>query len=118
MPRARPHQCPGGRPGLRAGALRTGVPAFASGGSGPFVGLPVAPTLRPCPLGTGTRGGRSRGAGSGSRLRLWVCACTPAIRVRVASDDFRAQCLTCGTAFKRAEGKGGGRRLGAGEVAR
>lgn len=95
-----------------------GVPAFASGTAGPFVGLPVAPTLRPCPLGTDTRGGRSRGAGSGSRLRLWVCACTPPIRVRVASDEFHAECLTCGTAFKRAVRDGARRRPVGGQVAR
>ena len=94
------------------------VPAFAARGAGPFVGLPVAPTPRPCPLGTGTQGGRSRGTGSGSRLRLWVCACTPAVRVRVASDEFRAQCLTCGSAFKRADRDGGGQPKGAKQVAR
>jgi len=94
------------------------VPAFAARGAGPFVGLPVAATLRPCPLSVGTRGGRSRGAGSGSRFRLWVCACTPAVRVRVASDEFRAQCLTCGSAFKRADRDGGGQPKGAKQVAR
>src|SRR5262249_49785864 len=42
-----------------------GRPTFANRGPGPgIVALPVIP--RPCPLGVGTRGGRSRGAGSGS----------------------------------------------------
>jgi hypothetical protein len=77
-----------------------GVPTFASRGMRPAVGLPVAPAPRPCPLGIGTRGGRSRGIGSGSRLRLWMCAC--GVKVRVASDDFRAECRRCGSAFTRA----------------
>jgi hypothetical protein len=61
----------------------------------------AAPTkpARPCPLGIGTRGGRSRGAGSGSRLRLWVCSC--GIKVRVARDEFRATCDDCGSPFQR-----------------
>jgi hypothetical protein len=49
--------------------------------------------IRPCPLGIGTRGGKSRGPGSGSRLRLWICSC--GVRVRVSSDDFRATCNRC-----------------------
>lgn len=57
---------------------------------------------KPCPLGIGTRGGKSRGNGSGSRLRKWTCECQPRpVAVRVASDDFRAHCDTCGCAFKR-----------------
>ena len=55
---------------------------------------------RPCPLGIGTRGGKSRGTGSGSRLRLWTCEC--GVKVRVASDDFQATCNRCGSAFTRA----------------
>ncbi len=79
----------------------------------PSDGTPIPPTrpvvpgvrvskhgARPCPLGIGTRGGRSRGPGSGSRLRLWVCAC--GVKARVASDDFRAKCERCGTAFAKA----------------
>src|SRR5262249_2561344 len=62
-----------------------GRPTFAHRGSGPgIITRPVTP--RPCPLGIGTRGGRSRGPGSGSRLRLWLCACVPPVRVRVTSD--------------------------------
>jgi hypothetical protein len=60
------------------------------------------PQARPCPLGIGTHGGTSRGAGSGSRLRLYMCECLDRpFRVRVARDDFRAQCLFCGTIFQR-----------------
>src|SRR5262249_54357460 len=64
---------------------------------------PVAPKakLRPCPMGLGTRGGRSRGPGSGSRLRLWECACTPPVKVRVARDDFDATCNVCGRVYTR-----------------
>lgn len=75
-----------------------GVPSFGIGTG--LVGMPRF-KARPCPLGRGTRRGRSRGKGSGSRLRLWICACKRAVRVRVASDDFRATCQVCGTAFKR-----------------
>jgi hypothetical protein len=58
---------------------------------------------RGCPLGIGTRGGVSRGPGSG-RLRLYLCECTPRpVRVRVASKEFRARCLTCNAEFRRAE---------------
>jgi hypothetical protein len=64
--------------------------------------------LRPCPLGIGTRGGKSRGAGSGSRLRLYTCECRNAdgaatFKVRIASDSFDATCNVCRSAFKRAE---------------
>ena len=60
-----------------------GQPSFRHVGAGPA----LPPSAKPCPLGIGTRGGRSRGAGSGSRLRLWVCGCvegTPGRKVRVA----------------------------------
>jgi len=78
-----------------------GGPVFRTGQRG-MPGIPTAKP-RPCPLGIGTRGGKSRGVGSGSRLRLWTCAC--GIKVRVASDDFQAACLRCGSAFARAERK-------------
>jgi hypothetical protein len=64
----------------------------------------ATPKARPCPLGIGTRGGRSRGTGSGSRLRLWVCGCpegTPGRKVRVASDEWDATCNRCRTAYAR-----------------
>lgn len=72
--------------------LATGLP------TDPFSGAPVG--SRKCPLGIGTRGGQSRGKGSGSRLRKYECEC--GVKVRVSSDDFRATCDRCGTAFKRA----------------
>lgn len=70
------------------------------------VGMPAPSTPRPCPMGIGTRGGKSRGVGSGSRLRLWECSCVPAVKVRIASDDFRATCGRCDQPFQRIE-KGG-----------
>jgi hypothetical protein len=59
---------------------------------------------RACPLGRGTRGGKSRGPGSGSRLRLFTCACVPPVRVRVARDPtgFRVRCLDCEAVFRPA----------------
>jgi hypothetical protein len=48
----------------------------------------------------GVRGGKSRGAGSGSRLRLWTCDCQKPVKVRVASDNFRATCDLCGHPFR------------------
>lgn len=75
-----------------------GTPTFRSGHGA----APRAP--KPCPLGVGTRGGKSRGTGSGSRLRLWVCACpegTPGRKVRVASDAWDATCNRCATPFTR-----------------
>ena len=61
----------------------------------------VAPAAKACPAGVGVRGGRSRGAGSGSRLRLWMCECDKPVKVRLASDDFRATCDLCGKPFHR-----------------
>jgi hypothetical protein len=78
-----------------------GKPVFRTGQRQP--GANIAPKLRPCPLGIGTRGGKSRGVGSGSRLRLWQCGCERPVKVRVASDDFDATCNRCGSAFTRAE---------------
>ena len=81
-----------------------GRPAFAEPKGGSLLVLRSA-KVRPCPLGVGTRGGSSHGHGSGSRLRLFVCSCDPPVRIRVARDEerFRAQCLDCGAAFKRAD---------------
>lgn len=53
--------------------------------------------LRSCPLGIGTRGGRSRGKGSGSRLRLWQCPC--GTKVRAATDTLDATHNPCGGLF-------------------
>lgn len=58
---------------------------------------------KPCPMGIGTKGGKSRGKGSGSRLRKWVCECPKPVIVRVSSDDFKAHCDHCNQAFKQAE---------------
>lgn len=69
-----------------------------------FSGAVAPKAPRPCPLGIGTRGGKSRGAGSGSRMRLYVCACpegTIGRKVRVASDTWDATCNTCGERYAR-----------------
>lgn len=74
-----------------------GQPSFQRSGR-----VPAKP--KPCPMGIGTRGGKSRGAGSGSRLRLWVCGCpegTPGRKVRVASDDWDATCNRCREPYLR-----------------
>ena len=75
-----------------------GAPVPTIAGQGAF-GFPLGGALKPCGAGIGTRGGRSRGKGSGSRLRLWQCACEPPVRVRVASDHFRAHCDCCARSF-------------------
>lgn len=74
----------------RAGALGTmlGLLGFRGGKGGT------------CRAGQGTKGGRSTGPGSG-RLRLWECKCSPPVKVRVASDTFKAQCLVCNNPFER-----------------
>lgn len=59
----------------------------------------VTLTMKPCPAGKGTKGGKSYGA---SRLRLWVCGCEPPVRLRVASDNLRAHCDDCTEAFYKA----------------
>jgi hypothetical protein len=81
-----------------------GSPLFNTLGRAGFIGL--SKTLKPCPLGIGTRGGKSRGAGSGSRMRKFICACInpqtgKPIPVRRASDQFRATCHDCGKDFTR-----------------
>ncbi|MGH2719764.1 MAG: hypothetical protein ACRDJU_14470 [Actinomycetota bacterium] len=96
-------------PEIRAEVVRLvdglvdGRPAFLAAISP----IRVAPKTKPCPAGVGVRGGLSRGAGSGSRLRLWVCECTPKpVKVRVASDDFKATCDLCGAPFRLQEARG------------
>jgi hypothetical protein len=76
--------------------LADGSPSF-----GLFHGAGITKGPRPCGAGIGTRGGKSRGAGSGSRLRLWECACAPAVKVRVARDDFDATCNVCSESFQQ-----------------
>lgn len=58
-------------------------------------------TARPrgCQAGVGSQGGKSSGKGSGSRLRLFECECLPAIKVRLARDEFNATCNCCNTLF-------------------
>jgi hypothetical protein len=82
-----------------AAEIGDGSPAFSTFGS-VFGGLAMV-RPRPCGAGTGTKGGKSRGTGSGSRLRLWECECERPVKVRVASDDFKAHCDTCGEPFSR-----------------
>jgi hypothetical protein len=85
-----------------AAKIGDGQPAFRTHGRGAAVGLGFAMVApRPCSAGVGTKGGKSRGAGSGSRLRLWECECARPVKVRIASDDFRAHCDECGAAFTR-----------------
>lgn len=71
--------------------LESSAPALAS--------IYGAATIRPCPMGIGTRGGTSRGIGSGSRLRLYHCECPKPVKVRVASDNFSATCNHCKQSF-------------------
>ena len=73
-----------------------GEPVQSLGG---LIPTGILPTLKPCPAGYGTRGGRSRGKGSGSRLRLWLCECEPPVRVRAAGDRLHARCLDCEAQF-------------------
>ncbi len=68
----------------------------------PFVGVPTG-KYKPCPLGIGTRGGKSRGTGSGSRMRLYECQCQPVIKVRTANDDLNATCNVCNVAFVKVD---------------
>jgi hypothetical protein len=84
-----------------------GTPIFGMQHGAPFLGLPPA-IVKPCPLGIGTRGGKSRGVGSGSRMRKFVCACVnpktqSPIPVRRASDTFNATCHDCCQKFTRAD---------------
>lgn len=86
--------------------LTDGKPVF--GGEHRFLGLPPM-NLRPCPLGVGTRGGKSRGKGSGSRLRKFVCGCEKPVIARVAAEEFNATCNHCGEQFHRADDGGTGK---------
>ena len=54
---------------------------------------------RPCPVGIGTRGGKSRGTGSGSRLRKYVCKCKPVVIIRAGRDNLQATCDLCDKGF-------------------
>ena len=85
-----------------------GTPAFMGGLATPGLLIPKGPIkARPCPLGQGTRGGKSRGKGSGSRYRLYECQCVPdpaegtTNKARVASDTWSAVCQRCHAVFQR-----------------
>jgi len=80
-----------------AAEIGDGHPAFKTFGWG-ALGISA---IKPCSAGYGTRGGTSRGKGSGSRQRLWECKCERPVKVRTASDDFKAHCDRCGAAFER-----------------
>lgn len=89
------------RSDLRA-VVSESLPADGHPSGWPMIGgKPVRPAARPCPMGIGTRGGKSRGKGSGSRLRKWTCDCASPI-VRCAG-ELNATCNTCDTLFKRAD---------------
>ncbi len=75
-----------------------GQPVAALAGMAGMAGMGRR-TLRPCPAGIGTRGGKSRGVGSGSRLRLYQCVC--GCKVRVASDTFEAVHTPCNQPFQK-----------------
>jgi hypothetical protein len=77
-----------------ASRLQDGKPTFAGTRS---------KTPKPCSLGIGTRGGTSRGAGSGSRMRLYECKCDKPVKVRVASDEFKAHCDLCHEPFVKVD---------------
>lgn len=57
---------------------------------------------RPCPMGIGTRGGKSRGVGSGSRLRKFVCECEPPLIIRASRDEAHCTCSICSAEYKQA----------------
>ncbi|HLW51339.1 MAG TPA: hypothetical protein VKW06_00725 [Candidatus Angelobacter sp.] len=83
--------------------LSDGSPIFGAA-SNNYVGLPPM-NLKPCPLGIGTRGGKSRGKGSGSRLRKFICGCEKPVIARVAAEEFKATCDVCQRQFHRAPDK-------------
>ena len=94
-------------PGIMGlGEPSDGLPQFGRRGAwAPVVGghgrLWTGGTGGACPMGRGVRGGKSFGPGSG-RLRLWECPGDEThkpVKVRVASDDFKATCDRCGKPF-------------------
>lgn len=91
--------------------LADGSPAFKRGLANPFGSL-LANVLRPCPMGIGTRGGKSRGKGSGSRLVLYTLdhdCVNPADgrpepkRMRIAHPNAHNECYYCHRVWKREE---------------
>jgi len=94
----RPEDFPELWPAISAlGDPNDGRPTFTRGMNTP---TGTVKPLAPCPMGRGTKGGKSTGPGSG-RLRLWECACPKPVKVRVASDTFAAHCDHCGEAFAK-----------------
>lgn len=84
-----------------------GAPSFKSGAAAGVFRLPRA--RKACPLGVGTRGGRSRGKGSGSRMRLYHCSCpegTPGRKIRSATDELDVTCNRCGSKYELQASKG------------
>lgn len=51
--------------------------------------------------GPSSQGGEEDTEKPGSRLRLYECQCEPPVKIRVASDSFKGQCLICNQAFER-----------------
>ena len=86
-------------------ALRIDIAALISPTDGKPVGMIGRHAIgkgakaRACPVGIGTRGGKSRGIGSGSRLRRYICACEPPVIARVSRDTFEAHCDLCSEPF-------------------
>ena len=74
----------------------------------PSNGLQGFPHAKPkvCPMGVGTRGGKSRGTGSGSRLRKFVCECEPPMIIRASRDEAHCTCSICKSEYQQAEAKG------------
>ncbi len=86
-------------------ALRHAIAALISPTDGKPVGMigrhriGKGAKARACPVGIGTRGGKSRGIGSGSRLRKYICECEPVIIIRASRDDLAATCNHCEGGF-------------------
>lgn len=87
---------------VKLGEPMDGNPLLSKVGGLPFVGMPTG-KFKPCPLGIGTRGGKSRGTGSGSRMRLYHCGCNPVVKVRTANDELDATCNLCNQKFTKVE---------------
>ena len=88
--------------------LRLAIAALISPTDGKPVGMIGRHQLgkikpRICPMGIGTRGGKSRGVGSGSRLRKYVCECEPVIIIRASRDNLAAHCDLCEQSFKQGD---------------
>lgn len=87
---------------IRAGVVRLIERLELAKPSNGLQGFPHAKP-RPCPMGIGTKGGKSRGAGSGSRLRKFVCQCEPPLIIRASRDEAHCTCSICKAEYERAE---------------